>query len=160
MSRKLAPPGVSVLPMNVQYPSKLGPVHSFSVVMVHQGGRNVYMARGGQYTILMGYSHLQAHIDLLAQDTLNTLVYWDQKEHRIIVDTMTEERRKIQMIEKAKQHQAYAKLMALKELATPLIREIQEELKVVGEALVEKEVARESPKNGHDHAVSNDVSGN
>lgn len=139
MSNKLTPPGISVLPITMQYPKQSGPVHSWTLLTVHAGGRAAHSGHGGSYTILMGYSDLQAHIDLLAQETLNTLAYWEKKEHRIIVDAMTEEQRHAREVEKAQDSPIYQKLMALRDR---------------GEALVAKDVAADLPKNGQSHEGS------
>lgn len=154
---KLAPPGVSVLPINMRYPTEAGPVHSHSTIAVHQGGRQAHLAHGGQYNILMGYSHLQAHMDLLAQEVTNTLVYWEQHKNRIIVNALTEDQRKAELIEKVKQSKVFSKIEALRQLSTPLIRDIQEDLKAQGEALMAKEVAENEPKNGYHHDLANEA---
>jgi hypothetical protein len=154
MSNKLTPPGISVLPIDMQYPQQSGPVHSFSVVTVHAGGQTAHLGHGGAYTILMGYSHLQAYIDLLAQETLNVLVYWQKQEHRVIVDMANDAQRTAQMLEEAKALPIYQKLMTLRETMTPLIEEIQRDLRNQGEALLAKEAAEDLPKNGQSHELS------
>lgn len=156
MSSKLTPPGISILPIKMQYPTQSGPVHSWTMLTVHTGGRACHLAHGGAYTILMGYSHLQAHIDLLVQETLNTLVYWEKKEHRIIVDAMTEDQRHAQEVEKAKESATYQQLMAMRETIAPIIASIQQALRDQGEALMAKEVAEDLPKNGHSHGIASE----
>lgn len=148
MSNKLSPPGQSVLPINVPYPSALGPPEAFSVITLHKGGRVCYKANGGAYNLLIGWSLCTAFADLLAIDTQNLLLNWARKASRIVTIGFTHADLETKYAAEVAASETMQQVQALQTTIRESVLAIQALLKTQGGEVQAQQEAISGPKNG------------